>query len=275
MTFDGLTLLQQRAGKILAEALSHHRRAITEAVELDHEEMFKEPSVVARTLRELESLEKSIVDAREEFLKIESYWLATPWGLSGISSDPRPLPPADEKCGKTSEDVRAVFADSFGNTIALKSGAVLGKKRTKEEWGKAFEDAIAQGKAAKLRNEEQKVKPGTHERTVGCAERDIDPGELHESEYTRADKLLEKVFSPRVSGPNEAHDPALLDAKRVTNLSIDQDVRTQETIGQAQVDFVIGGPPVLWLTANDGTKVVILQKDFARIGEIISGMNPA
>lgn len=77
-----------------------------------------------------------------------------------------------------------------------------------------------------------------------------------------------------VGGPSEDHDPGLLAAKRVTGVNYCQDVRMAETWNEVDIRWQTGGPPVCWLTAHDGTKVVLWQEDLAKLVESFSSMAP-
>jgi hypothetical protein len=78
-----------------------------------------------------------------------------------------------------------------------------------------------------------------------------------------------------IGSPKPEFDPALLVNKGVTNIEFIADIRTKETSGKPDIEFVTGGPPVAWLTAHDGTKVVVNQKDFVRLGSIFMNCAPS
>lgn len=72
------------------------------------------------------------------------------------------------------------------------------------------------------------------------------------------------------SSPRAEFEPAALAAASVARVRLCTDVRTRTTVGQSDVEFVVGGPPVCWLVAQDGREVAVLRKDFAQLGNIFS-----
>lgn len=93
---------------------------------------------------------------------------------------------------------------------------------------------------------------------------------MAEEEQAHLQKAHRDFSHTATSFAKPEFDPELLAAKHVTNVEILADVRTRTTAGKSEVKFVIGGPPVVWLTAGDGTKVAVLEQDFARMAEIFS-----
>lgn len=75
---------------------------------------------------------------------------------------------------------------------------------------------------------------------------------------------------PIVSGPSPDFDPELVAAKTVLNFEYKNDVRTKQTPGVEDVSFVVGGEPVLWITAVDGTRVAVPREKLAKVVEILN-----
>lgn len=237
MNFKGASMMLKRTCDHLTEVTRVHHNNLMVAAEEDYEKMFTDPDIAARTLQQIEELESSLIAAREELANIEAYWNSLPWAERLGGPDPRRnLVTAPQSMGDAlldpldREDWDAAASLTQGVTVSF-SGDVV---RRAESIGEVVQQMMAEEEQAHLQK-------------------------AHRDFSHTATSFAKPEF-----------DPELLAAKHVTNVEILADVRTRTTAGKSEVKFVIGGPPVVWLTAGDGTKVAVLEQDFARMAEIFS-----
>lgn len=281
MTHDGLSLLLRRTFRRLSEVTRMHHNKMMEATEEDYEAMFRNPDIAPATLVQLDELMASLTDARAELLEIEDYWNSIPW--SGMFSHPDPRVPQGD--GEQCDHCRGVYMaealrdalrkngeamaqrDAFGNSISSRGGAVMGGAGSLAGFGVG--SAVGSGYA------------GSPEPTASGFEAQLtadDALSLAQAVERRrvaleAQQRVEDIPGRVMVGPpSPDFEPSLLAAKRVHKVNINSDVRTKMTVGQADIEHQVGGPPVIWLEAADGTRVAVIKEDVAKLAEVFAKM---
>lgn len=277
MTHDGLSLLLRRTFRRLSEVTRMHHNKMMEATEEDYEAMFRNPDIAPATLVQLDELMASLTDARAELLEIEDYWNSLPW--SGMFSHPDPRVPQGD--GEQCDHCRGVFmADALRDAL-LKNGESLaagagyaGEQRTAGATLGGAAGAALGGFGVGRSFGEARTGVGGLEAEMSESDA-LDLAQAVERQRVHLEEQREVYVRPGnvvVGPPSPDFEPALLAAKRVHKVNINSDVRTKMTVGKADVEHQVGGPPVIWLEAADGTRVAVIKEDVAKLAEVFAKM---
>jgi hypothetical protein len=245
MTHDGLSLLLSRTFSRLSEVIRMHHNRIMEATKEDYDAMFRNPDIAPTTLVQLDELMASLTDARAELLEIEDYWNSIPWTEMFAHPDPRVPQDGDVHCDLCVECVTDALRE------ALRDRGEVSKEVS--EMASGFEAHMTASDALDLAQAVERQRIDIEGKQP--AEDKVNPGRA-------------VVVGP----PSQDFEPSLLAAKRVLKVDVNNDVRTKTTVGKANVEWEIGGPPVIWLHAVDGTRVAVLKEDVAKLAEVFTRM---
>ncbi len=254
---------------------------ISPAAALDSQSAVAGQPFAERSRNVLQRIVEVLISGKEELDSTESFWVA-------VGKPEVPIASPEAASDEAANEWRA-----WAKAIVLRARQ-CGKPQMKAEAGGTYSEAMARlaksgaagealanligGMAQGLRVRGAgvgatplrvgRVLGGEAPQTSNGKGKDEQPGEESPEQGFQPGFLRQRV----VGSPTPDFEPGFLKAKTVKMVQFCNDVRTVHTLGRGEVEFAVVGKPVIWVVAEDGTKVAI---PLDNLGVVLEGLERA